>query len=113
MNLEDYENISIKLLFHHKNLDNEYSYFIKNKNLFKIIYRNKTSKGFFLTIEKPLNFLKNETYFEFNFKYLFSGKEYLGSFMCWINTNLIEIEGVFFDEPFPNKFIVNNFSEID
>lgn len=47
MNLENYENILIKLLFHHNNLVNEYSYFIENKNLFKIVSRTKTSKGFF------------------------------------------------------------------
>ncbi len=37
MNLENYENILIKLLFYHNNLVNEYSYFIENKNLFKIV----------------------------------------------------------------------------
>ncbi|ENW3229007.1 hypothetical protein ICR69_002211, partial [Neisseria gonorrhoeae] len=98
MNLENYENILIKLLFHHNNLVNEYSYFIENKNLFKIVSRTKTSKGFFFTIEKPLNFLSKKTYFEFNFKYLHSGKEHFGSFMCWINTNLMEFEGVFFND---------------
>lgn len=60
MNLEDYEDILIKLLFHHNNLVNEYSYFIENKNLFKIVSRTKTSKGFFSTIEKPLNFLSKK-----------------------------------------------------
>lgn len=60
MNLENYENILIKLLFHHNNLVNEYSYFIENKNLFKIVSRTKTSKGFFFTIEKPLNFLSKK-----------------------------------------------------
>lgn len=113
MNLENYENILIKLLFHHNSLVNEYSYFIENKNLFKIVSRTKTSKGFFFTIEKPLNFLSKKTYFEFNFKYLHSGKERFGSFMCWINTNLMEFEGVFFNDPLPNNIIINNFFEIN
>ena len=109
MNLENYEDISIKLLFYHNNLENEYLYFIKNDKLFNLVYRNKTNNGFFCTIEKPLFFLSDKSYFEFNFKYLTHEKEYLGSFMCWVNTNSIEIEGVFFNDPLPDNMIINNF----
>lgn len=59
MNLEDYKDILIKLLFHHNNLVNEYSYFIGNKNLFKIVSRTKTSKGFF-HYRKTIKFFKQK-----------------------------------------------------
>lgn len=62
MNLEDYEDILIKLLFHHNNLVNEYSYFIENKNLFKIVSRTKTSKGFF-HYRKTIKFFKQKNLF--------------------------------------------------
>lgn len=65
MNLENYEDISIKLLFHHNNLENEYSYFIENNVLFGMVYRNKTNQGFFCTIEKPLTFLSEKIIFNF------------------------------------------------
>ncbi len=63
MNLENYENILIKLLFHHNNLVNEYSYFIENKNLFKIVSRTKTSKGFFFHYRKTIKFSKQTNLF--------------------------------------------------
>lgn len=63
MNLENYENILIKLLFHHNNLVNEYSYFIENKNLFKIVSRTKTSKGFFFHYRKTIKFTKQKNLF--------------------------------------------------
>ncbi|HFC4260719.1 TPA: hypothetical protein ACFJD8_002169, partial [Neisseria gonorrhoeae] len=73
----------------------------------------KTSKGFFFHYRKTIKFSKQKTYFEFNFKYLHSGKEHFGSFMCWINTNLMEFEGVFFNDPLPDNMIINNFFEIN
>ncbi len=33
--------------------------------------------------------------------------------MCWINTNLMEFEGVFFNDLLPDNMIINNFFEIN
>lgn len=86
---------------------------LRIKTYLKQYLELKRVRAFFFTIEKPLNFLSKKTYFEFNFKYLHSGKERFGSFMCWINTNLMEFEGVFFNDPLPDNMIINNFFEIN
>lgn len=111
--LAENELVAFKLLFLKNKLDLDWFLFLCNQEKFMVLERERTKTGFFITTKKNLNFIQLENYIEYNFQYFLDGKTYIGSFMLWVNETTLDFECVFFNDFMPDKFIFENFSEIE